>query len=509
MDITRLDVRGSRTVSLPALTLAMALTLGLLACLTPRADAAVYWLDARGIGRANLDGTGVQEGWIPGVKARGLAVNSTHIYWAEEVSHRSGHERSRIGSALLDGSGIRRSVVTGLRVVNAVGANDSYVYWMDRASDSQLERARLGRARANGTGARRSLVKFSHAQSPSSPVADAQHVYWAEKHDIKNNTNTYLVRASLDGSHRRRILDFPTYSSVLALSPADLHLGGGYLYWSELINGVGGFVEFWRAPVTGGYYVSSVLQQRFKQIYAQPAADASYLYWRSSAGWIARGDVSGNVGSTSGVQPRFIHTGRSLSAIAVNSRPAAATPPPPPVKGKSVNVGATSGTVRIRRRGSRGFTTLRDDQQVPVGSEVDARRGRVRLTVENDPGVNEVAEFYNGVFIVRQLTRRVQPLTQLSLSQPLSCPRSAGTRASASKRRRGARRRRLWGTGVGHFRTRGRHAAATVRGTVWMTQDTCTATTVRVKQGVVDVFAFPTKRTIQVSAGHSVVVHGK
>ena len=45
----------------------------------------------------------------------------------------------------------------------------------------------------------------------------------------------------------------------------------------------------------------------------------------------------------------------------------------------------------------------------------------------------------------------------------------------------------MWGAGKGRFRTRGRHAAATVRGTRWATVDRCHSTTVKVYEGVVDV----------------------
>src|SRR6266516_4750503 len=46
-----------------------------------------------------------------------------------------------------------------------------------------------------------------------------------------------------------------------------------------------------------------------------------------------------------------------------------------------------------------------------------------------------------------------------------------------------AAERHLWGNGRGRFRTVGRFAATTVRGTVWLTRDTCTLTLVRVQSG--------------------------
>jgi len=47
--------------------------------------------------------------------------------------------------------------------------------------------------------------------------------------------------------------------------------------------------------------------------------------------------------------------------------------------------------------------------------------------------------------------------------------------------------RALWGDGKGSFRTRGRFAAATIRGTRWLTADRCDGTLVRVVKGSVTV----------------------
>ena len=70
----------------------------------------------------------------------------------------------------------------------------------------------------------------------------------------------------------------------------------------------------------------------------------------------------------------------------------------------------------------------------------------------------------------------------LTLVEQLTCPKR--TRASAAAKKK---TRKLWGNGKGAFRTTGRYSAATVRGTIWLTQDTCTTTLTRVTQGVVEV----------------------
>jgi len=57
--------------------------------------------------------------------------------------------------------------------------------------------------------------------------------------------------------------------------------------------------------------------------------------------------------------------------------------------------------------------------------------------------------------------------------------------------------------GKGSFRTRGRNAAATVRGTRWGTQDRCDGTLVIVQRGRVSVRDLVRHRTVLVSAGHA------
>ena len=62
---------------------------------------------------------------------------------------------------------------------------------------------------------------------------------------------------------------------------------------------------------------------------------------------------------------------------------------------------------------------------------------------------------------------------------------------------------KLWGNGKGKFRTSGKYASATVRGTIWLTQDECDGTLIRVKRGTVQVRDLRRHKTVTVKAGHS------
>ena len=67
--------------------------------------------------------------------------------------------------------------------------------------------------------------------------------------------------------------------------------------------------------------------------------------------------------------------------------------------------------------------------------------------------------------------------------------------------------RRLWGSGKGSFRTKGRYATASIRGTTWLTSDRCNGTLIRVTQGAVTVHDLVKKTNVVVTKGHSYLAH--
>jgi hypothetical protein len=158
-----------------------------------------------------------------------------------------------------------------------------------------------------------------------------------------------------------------------------------------------------------------------------------------------------------------------------------------------------SGTVRIKGRNGK-FRTLRANELIPLGSTVDATKGRVRVTSAAGGGKTQTGDFYQGVFVITQ-TRGAKPITQLALSGKLSCATKKKTHTATVSAKKKVRR--LWGDGKGRFRTKGKHGAATVRGTKWLTEDRCNGTLVRVKRGKVAVRDFAKRKTVLVKKGHS------
>jgi hypothetical protein len=168
-----------------------------------------------------------------------------------------------------------------------------------------------------------------------------------------------------------------------------------------------------------------------------------------------------------------------------------------PVFHKTVVVKVISGKVGIRRPGSKKDVPLTGSDDIPLGSILDTDEGVVELSsVAKSGGTPQKAKFYEGEFKVTQ----VGSITQLTLAEPLaSCHGSRGARAAAATKKK----RHLWGDGKGSFRTTGKYSSATVRGTKWLVQDSCSGTLTRVVRGTVSVRDNVRHKTISVKAGHS------
>jgi hypothetical protein len=190
---------------------------------------------------------------------------------------------------------------------------------------------------------------------------------------------------------------------------------------------------------------------------------------------------------------------------------AAAATPAAPTLGETVVVAPVSGTVKVKAPGTAGFVALGAGGAVPAGATVDTRRGEVALTTALPNGTTQTAQFHGGVFRVRQSTK-AGGIIDIDLRGPaLACgsrKRSGSARARAAAAT--TKRRKLWGSDKGgRYRTHGRNSVATVRGTKWVTTDTCAGTRTTVTEGSVSVRDTRRKRTVLVRAGHTYVARAR
>lgn len=191
-------------------------------------------------------------------------------------------------------------------------------------------------------------------------------------------------------------------------------------------------------------------------------------------------------------RPDIAATSDPSSQLRVFRNPAAAQPPPPPtttptppvatptpVAGTTVNAEPVKGTVKVKLPRTNRYVDLKQAGLLPVGTTVDTRKGTIEITAAGQGGK---AKFFDGIFRISQ-TKGARPLTTLTLTEALSCPRGKKASSAAAKKKS----RKLWGDGKGSFRTAGKYSAATVRGTKWLVTDYCDRTVTKVTQGSVRV----------------------
>jgi hypothetical protein len=173
-----------------------------------------------------------------------------------------------------------------------------------------------------------------------------------------------------------------------------------------------------------------------------------------------------------------------------------------PAVAKSVAVQIVSGVATVRPPGTSGFTNIPRGGGVPNDSVIDTRSGVITLTTALPDGTTQSASIWRGLVEIRQAP---DGMTDIYLRGRIACPSRHAARAASASR---LPRRLVWvRDNHGRFRTHGKNSIATVRGTKWLTKDTCHGTTTRVREGKVAVRNLRTHRTVVLTAGESYMVH--
>ncbi len=194
--------------------------------------------------------------------------------------------------------------------------------------------------------------------------------------------------------------------------------------------------------------------------------------------------------------------------------PGVATATVTPSLGQTLGVAAVQGTVTATSP-SGAPLDLGAPKIVPTGTVIDTRAGTVELkTALDTKGATQTGHFWGGLFEVRQ-SATGKGMVQLVLRggdfSRCTTTKKAVARAAAAKSKtkhkgkstKKTAPRSLWGSDDhGRFQTRGRGSVATVRGTRWLTQDTCAGTLTRVVAGAVSVRDLRGGRAVLVTRGH-------
>lgn len=305
---------------------------------------------------------------------------------------------------------------------------------------------------------------------PVGPLKDGAHTFevWAidnvGREDPSPATHTWTVDTTAPTVQIDSKPASPSTSSQASFGFSGADLGG---------SGVAGF----ECKLDGGSFAACSSPQAYDSL----AAGAHGFQVRSVDKAGNRSSVAGHDWVVEGLAPPV----QTLAA---------------PVNGESVAVAPQSGVVKVKRPGSSKETILKEGQTIPVGSLVDATNGKVTLTSVNAAGETQTAAFYGGKFLVAQHEGSGLVLLKLRGGDFATCKGGARQSWAQASARSG---RRLWGSGKGKFRTEGNYGSATVRGTVWLTEDRCDGTFFKVKRGVVSVRDFVAGKTLSLGAGKS------
>jgi hypothetical protein len=156
------------------------------------------------IGRANMDGTGVDDQFITGLAIPrspafqtadpcGIAVAGKYIYW---MNNAEGGKPLPIGRANLDGTGVNKRFITGVpNGTCGIAVAGGHIYWTNGFFKSKYA---IGRANLDGTGVNQHFIRT--AGIPCGIAVYHGHIYWGQSTDPSAPSITTIARANLDGS---------------------------------------------------------------------------------------------------------------------------------------------------------------------------------------------------------------------------------------------------------------------------------------------------------------------
>jgi virginiamycin B lyase len=258
----------------------------------------LYWASGKTtIGRARLDGTGVEQSFVSGTGRGpcGVALDREHIYWGEEPGGKVGSPDTggAIGRANRDGSGVNAEFIPTPRHHGCgVAIAGGYIYWTStacwlsprpRAGNcwwSPSSPATIGRANVDGTGVDDQFITgLAIPRSPAFQTADpcgiavaGKYIYW--RNAAESGKPVPIGRANLDGTGVNKHFITGVPNGFCGIAGA-----GGHIYWTN-----GGFFES-RHTIGSANLDGTGVNRRFIRTAGLPCGIAvyqSHIYWGQS-----------------------------------------------------------------------------------------------------------------------------------------------------------------------------------------------------------------------------------
>jgi virginiamycin B lyase len=260
----------------------------------------LYWANGWGashagttIGRARLDGTGVEHSFVSGTGRRpcGVALDRKHIYWGEALGGKVGSpdKGGAIGRANRDGSGVNATFIpTPAHHGCGVAIAGSHIYWTSWACRIVPGRgcwwapsspAAIVRANVDGTGVDDQFITdLAIPRSPAFQTAGpcgiavaGKYIYWMN--NAESGKPVPIGRANLDGTGVNK-----RFITGVTNGPCGIAVVGGYIYWTNA-----GFTD---TPAIGRANLDGTgVNQHFIRTAGIPCGVAVYkdhIYWVQS-----------------------------------------------------------------------------------------------------------------------------------------------------------------------------------------------------------------------------------
>jgi RTX calcium-binding nonapeptide repeat (4 copies) len=187
--------------------------------ITPQSDRGV----PGSIGRAfSLHGDDPSENFVsPLQETFGIAIDDTYIYFTDQVPQQGGGTVSTIGRAKLDGTGIdeRWLVADAGEGWWDVAVEDKFIYWTATGTGGASGPGTIGRARLRGKGKPTAVNEdyISGATNPYAVAVDDAHIYWSNFYSESGSAT--IGSANLNGSNvQQDLISLPSGVSIRALA---------------------------------------------------------------------------------------------------------------------------------------------------------------------------------------------------------------------------------------------------------------------------------------------------
>ena len=307
---------GSRGLRRRAVPLVGLLLLTASLALAARAEAFVYWAhpgdvngSPAGIARANLDGSGVEESFIPDAGgACGVAVDSAHVYWGSGPS---------IARANLDGTGVDLNFITLEfdRSICGVGLDGAHVYWSE-VRGFGFGAPSIARANLDGSGVDENFIIDSWGGCGL--AVDGAHIYWSNTRGVGAGGRGSIARANLDGTGVDQNF-IPVFTNEFFDYPCGVAVDREHVYWAWLNSALEGAGSIGRANLDGTAVDQDFIPYEGLRPSCGIALHGARIYW--GGGSIARANLDGTE------LENIIPLDSSTCSVAVDGL---SSPPPPP-----------------------------------------------------------------------------------------------------------------------------------------------------------------------------------